>query len=593
LIEKTIDPVVGRRAVAMDKHGDLGGSSSEDVEAPLLAKDDREEEERRRRPPASLVRALLAHRYAAVASGPAACAAVCAVADLGGGHREARNMLGVLAWVFLWWVTGAVPLAVASMAPLFLFPLFGVASADAVAKAYMGDVISLVLGSFILALAIEHYQIHRRLSLNVRLLLRALIIVAASTTLVTLKILGFFSRSQITSLFCGDPVRPPLLLLGITGTTMFISMWIHNTACTVMMMPVATGILQRLPRGDGDGDGDDDAGGGSREVRRFSKAVVLGVVYASAIGGMATLTGTGVNIILVGMWSAYFPDQPPITFSSWMSFALPLALVVFLALWVTLCLMYCSKNTGKALSAYLDRSHLRRELSLLGPMAFAEKMVLAVFGGLIVLWMTRNLTDDIPGWGALFHNKVGDGTVTIMMATLLFVIPSRKNEGEKLMDWNKCKKIQWDIILLLGAGFAIADGFKSSGLTDILSDGLIFLKGAPTMVIVPVACIVSATITEFTSDDSTTTLVLPLFAELAKSIDVQPALLMVSGAIGAQLSYLLPTGSPSNVVGFSTGHITIKDLVATGLPLKIVGIAALTVLLPSLGSMIFGFNSGS
>ncbi|CAO2211422.1 unnamed protein product [Urochloa humidicola] len=553
----------------MDKHGSFGGSSSsDDVEAPLLALPPHPlpSPPPSRPAAAAWVRAALAHRYPAVASGPAACAAVCALVDLGGAaHRGARDMLAVLAWVFLWWVTGAVPLAVASMAPLFLFPLFGVSAADAVAKAYMDDVISLVLGSFILALAIEHYQIHRRLALN------------------------------ITSLFCGDPVRPPLLLLGITGTTFFVSMWIHNTACTVMMMPVATGILQRLPRG-GNGGGcqeeeEEEEEEEEREVRRFSKAVVLGVVYASAIGGMATLTGTGVNIILVGMWSTYFPEEEPITFSSWMSFGLPMALIIFAALWVTLCLMYCSKNTGKALSAYLDRSHLRRELSLLGPMTFAEKMVLAVFGGLIVLWMTKSLTDDIPGWGALFHNNVGDGTVTIMMATLLFIIPSGKNKGEKLMDWNKCRKLQWDIILLLGAGFAIADGFRSSGLTDILSEGLRFLKDAQTVVIVPVACIVSAVITEFTSDDATTTLVLPLFAELAKSINVHPALLMISGAIGAQLSYLLPPGSPSNVVGFSTGHIAIKDLVTTGLPLKIVGIASLTILLPSLGAHIFGVNS--
>ncbi|KAG8047730.1 hypothetical protein GUJ93_ZPchr0008g13196 [Zizania palustris] len=539
----------------MDKNGSFCGNSSEDVEAPLLLPPARSgvKSDRPAAAAASGVRGLIAHKYPAIAAGPLACAAVCALVDLGPGHGEARNMLGVLAWVFLWWVTGAVPLAVASMAPLFLFPLFGVSSADAVAKAYMDDVISLVLGSFILALAIEHYHIHRRLALN------------------------------ITSLFCGDPVRPSLLLLGITGTTMFVSMWIHNTACTVMMMPVATGILQRLPRGNSD---EDDVGAaGGQEVRRFSKAVVLGVVYASAIGGMATLTGTGVNIILVGMWSSYFPQQKPITFSSWMSFGLPMALLVFLALWVALCLMYCSKNTGKALSAYLDRNHLRRELSLLGPMDFAEKMVLAVFGGLIVLWMTKSLTNNIPGWGVLFHNKVGDGTVTIMMATLLFIIPSGKRQGEKLMDWNKCKKIQWSIILLLGAGFAIADGFKTSGLTGILSDGLRFLKGAPTMVIVPVACVFSGIITEFTSDDSTTTLVLPLLAELAKSIEVHPALLMVSGAIGAQLSYLLPTGSPSNVVGFSTGYITIKDLVATGLPLKVVGIATLTILLPTLGNI--------
>ena len=157
-------------------------------------------------------------------------------------------------------------------------------------------------------------------------------------------------------------MKPHLLLLGICGTTVFISMWIHNTPCTVMMIQVTTGILQRFPRDQLDGGGGADA----RELQWFSKALVLGIMYASTIGGMATLTGTGANIILVGMWSTYFPEQRPITFSSWMSFGLPMTLVLFVALWVTLCLKYCTNNTGRVLSAYLDRNHLRRELSLMG-----------------------------------------------------------------------------------------------------------------------------------------------------------------------------------------------------------------------------------
>lgn len=173
----------------------------------------------------------------------------------------------------------------------------------------------------------------------------------------------------------------------------------------------------------------------------------------------------------------------------------------------------------------------------------------------------------------------------IMMATLLFIIPSGKNDGEKLMDWGKCRRLQWNIILLLGAGFAIADGFRASGLTDILSEGLGFLRGAPALAIAPVACVFSGAITEFTSDDATATLVLPLLAELGKSIGVHPLLLMVPGAVGGQLSYLLPTGSPGNVVGFSTGYISIKDMVIAGTPLKIVGVAALTILLPTLGKL--------
>nr|XP_019703739.1 tonoplast dicarboxylate transporter [Elaeis guineensis] len=221
---------------------------------------------------------------------------------------------------------------------------------------------------------------------------------------------------EITSLFCGDPLKPPLLLLGICGTTAFVSMWMNNTAAAVMMMPVATGVLQRLPQGDSV----------HPDIRRFCKAVILGVIYSAAIGGMSTLTGTGVNLILVGMWQSYYPQEKPISFSTWFFFGFPLALLLFFALWGILCLLYCSKNSEKALSAYLDRTHLKRELELLGPMAFAEKMVLTVFGLLVVLWMTRSLTNDVPGWGALFQDRVGDGSVSVMMATLLFIIPNKK-----------------------------------------------------------------------------------------------------------------------------------------------------------------------
>ncbi|KAJ4799553.1 Sodium-dependent dicarboxylate transporter SdcS [Rhynchospora pubera] len=395
------------------------------------------------------------------------------------------------------------------MTPLFLFPFFGISSADDVAKAYMDDVISLVLGSFILALAIEHYNIHKRLALN------------------------------ITSLFCGDPLNPPLLLLGICGTTAFVSMWMQNTAAAVMMIQVANGILQRLPVGT-------QMTGSNTDVQHFCKAVILGVIYSAAIGGMSTLTGTGVNLILVGMWQSYFPQEEPISFSSWFMFGFPLALIVELFNFIGFA---WGNNYGQ---------------------------------GLIVLWMTRSITNDMPGWGALFHNNVHDGTVSVMMATMLFIIPNKKNNGEKIMDWNKCKKLPWNIILLLGAGFAIADGVHTSGLANELSDSLSFLKTAPYIAIAPLTCLVSATITEFTSNNSTATLVLPLLIELARSMSVHPLLLMVPGAIGAEFAFLLPTGTPSNAVGFSTGHINIKDMIKVGLPLKVAGVVFITALMPTL-----------
>ncbi|XP_042441108.1 tonoplast dicarboxylate transporter-like [Zingiber officinale] len=494
-------------------------------------------------------RSVLTLKSLSIVSGPVSCMLIFFFVDVGG-RPLCRNMLAVLSWVFLWWMTEAVPMAVTSMAPLFLFPIFGISSADEVAKFYMDDIIALVLGSFIIVLAVEHYNIHRRLALNV------------------------------TSLFCGDPLNTKLLLLGICGTTVFMSMWMHNTAAALMMMPVATGVLQRLP------DGDEAC----PEVKQFSKAVVLGVVYSATIGGMATLTGTGVNLILAGMWESYFPEAEQISFSTWLFFGFPLALFMFFVLLSILCFLYCSKNSDKELSAYLDRNHLRRELELLGPMAFAERMILLIFGLLVVLWMTRRITNDVPGWGSLFHGHVGDGTVSVLMATFLFIIPSKKNEGEMLMDWSKCKKLPWNIILLLGAGFAIASGVRTSGLTDVLSAGLDFLKGAPYLAITPVACLISAAITEFTSNNATTTLVLPLLVELAKTMRVHPLLLMVPGAIGAQFSFLLPTSTPPNVVGFATGRIRIEDMIKAGAALKIAGVVALSLLMPTLGAFVFKTN---
>ncbi|XP_058081942.1 tonoplast dicarboxylate transporter [Magnolia sinica] len=485
-----------------------------------------------------------------IAMGPLACLIICLTVHLDGNRTVAGNMLAILTWVFVWWITEAVPMPITSMTPLFLFPMFGIATADAVAKTYMDDVISLVLGTFILALAVEHYNMHRRLALN------------------------------ITLIFCGEPLKPRILLLGICATTTFVSMWMHNTAAAMLMVPVATGILQRFPTSTGE----------QSDVTRFCKAVVLGVIYSAAIGGMMTLTGTGVNLILVGMWQSYFPQEDPISFSTWFFFGFPLALVIFFALWGILCFFYCSKTSGQALAPYLDRAHLKRELEMLGPMAFAEKMVLAVFTTLVVLWMTRSITDDIPGWGTLFDGRVGDGTVSVLMATLLFIIPNKKKEGEKLMDWNKCKKLPWNIVLLLGAGFAIADGVRTSGLADILSTGLDFLEGVPYLVIAPAVCLISSCITEFTSNNSTTTLVVPLLIQLARPMHVHPLFLMVPGAIGAQFSFLLPTSTPSNVVGFATGHIEIKDMIKTGFPLKIAGIITLSVLMPTLGAAVFGTN---
>ncbi|CAN6471859.1 unnamed protein product [Victoria cruziana] len=491
--------------------------------------------------PASGFPSWLSKKTISIGAGPLLCTAIIAFVQLDGGGAS-RNTLAALAWIFLWWLTEAVPVPITSLSPLFLFPILGVMDAEHVARSYMNDVISLVLGSLILALAVEHYGVHRRLAL------------------------------QITAAFCGEPLKPRLLLLGICATTAFLSLWMHNMAATVMMMPVATGVLQRLPNGSGD-----------RAISGFYKAVVLGVIYSATIGGISTMTGTGVNLILVGMWESYFPDRKPIGYANWSAFALPLAILIFLSLWGLLCFFYCPSSSATKLAAYLDRESIKRELELLGPMSFEENMVLLIFGGLVALWMTRSITNDIPGWEVLFQGHVGDGTISILMATLLFMIPNKKKQGEALMDWNKCKKLQWSIILLLGAGFAIADGVRLSGLADQLTRSLTFLKKVPSLGVAPAVCLIASTMTEFASNNATATLLLPLLIQLANTLKVHPLLLMVPGGIGAQFAFLLPTGTPSNIIGFTTGHVEIKDMVKAGILLKLAGIAAVALLMPTLG----------
>ncbi|WJX27263.1 hypothetical protein P8452_16102 [Trifolium repens] len=463
-------------------------------------------------------------------------------------------MVGVIAWVFTWWITEAVPLPVTSMCPLFLFPMFGIASADTVAHSYMDDVIALVLGSFILALAVERYNVHKRLALNV------------------------------TLVFCGDPLNPSMLLLGLCATTFFVSMWLHNVTAAVMMMPVATGILHRLP----------PTNEQSELMNKFNKAVILTVVYATQIGGISTITGTGVNLIIIGMWKNLVPEAKPISFNTWFFFGFPVAVLLLLCFWCILCLLYVRKDLSRDLSNYLDRAHLKRDLEALGPMAFAEKMVLCVFGLLIILWMTRRISDDLPGWGVLFHGLVGDGSISVLAAVLLFIIPNMKQNGEKLMNWNECKKLPWNLILLLGAGFAIADGVQSSGLADVLSKALEFLKDVPYLAIVPAVSILCSIITEIvTSNAATTTLLVPLLYHIAKTMNVHPLLLMIPGGIATEFAFWLPTSTPSNVVGFATGHIEIKDMLKVGVPLKVAGIFVLSLLMPTLGSIVYGTNDGA
>ncbi|KAJ7107191.1 hypothetical protein O6H91_Y574500 [Diphasiastrum complanatum] len=542
----------------------------------------------------------------AIALGPLAAALVLAFVTInsqGQHNRTIVAMLAVLIWMIIWWVTEAVPTAITSLLPLLLYPVLCIQNANAVAASYMNDTISLFIGSFILALAVERYQVHRRLALT------------------TLLLIG------------GKKMDPRLLLLGFFIGPAFVSMWISNTATSIMMMPIAVGMLQKLQatfaehRANEAGSSEslvvDDlqkTDGGftglgiiqdvevnnskiasppeeskpeelPHDLKVFGRGVVLGVTYAIEIGGLTTLTGTGTNLVLTGIWSSRFPNAPPVTFFQWFLFAFPLGVILLIICYVLICVIYCPPSVVPTISRSFKRSTIQEEIDLLGPMSFAEKAVLGLFGVLIVLWMTRDFSGTMPGWGVwLTGGLAGDGTASIFMAIPLFIIPNKRVPGEKLMSWKHCKNFPWDIVLLLGGGFAIADGISKSGLSAWMTQHLVFLHSAPYLLMVPMVCLFVGITTEFVSNASTATIFLPLLIPVALSGHIHPLFYLVPATITASYCFMLPIGTPPNAVAYATGYTRMIDMISTGFILKVVSILVLSAMMPSLGPIVFGLN---
>ncbi|KAJ7523905.1 hypothetical protein O6H91_18G067400 [Diphasiastrum complanatum] len=548
----------------------------------------------------------------AIALGPFAAALVLAFVSInsqGKYNHTIVAMLAVLIWMIIWWVTEAVPIAITSLLPLLLYPVLGIQNANAVATSYMNDTISLFIGSFILALAVERYQVHRRLALT------------------TLLLIG------------GKQMDPRLLLLGFCIGPAFVSMWISNTATSIMMMPIAVGVLEKLhatyaehsaseagssespvaekltliadnlQKTDGGFTGlglihqDVEANNSKtppeeskpeevpHALKVYGRAVVLAVTYAIEIGGLTTLTGTGTNLVLTGIWSSRFPNAPPVSYLKWFLFAFPLGVILLIICFALLCMIYCPPSVLPTVSRSFERSTIQEEVDVLGPMSFAERAVLGLFGVLILLWMTRDFSGALPGWGEWCTGGLaGDGTASILMAIPLFIIPNKLVPGEKLMSWKHCKNFPWDIVLLLGGGFAIADGIAKSGLSTWMTQHLVFLQSAPFLLMVPIVCLFVGITTEFVSNSSTATIFLPLLIPVALSGNIHPLFYLVPGTIAASYSFMLPIGTPPNAVAYATGYIRMIDMISTGFFLKIFATLVLSAMVPYLGPTIFGWN---
>lgn len=479
---------------------------------------------------------------------PVLSALIILFADLEPGKPEVTATLAVALLMALWWIAEVAPLAVTSLLPVVLFPALGIMDGRAVSITYFNHVIFLFLGGFLVALAIQKWNLHQRIALNI------------------LRVIG---------------LSPGRILLGFMFASAFLSMWISNTATAMLMVPILLSIINKL-----------EALNGKEGAQGLTIGLLLGIAYGCSLGGVATLVGTPPNLSFARIFTIYFPEAPEISFASWFFFAFPITAILFVVVWAYLYLFYVRR--GKPAQA-LSRKEVALESRSLGPWSYEEKVVTVLFVALALLWFFRadivigNFT--IPGWSGLFGHPAyfNDGTVAIFIAVLLFLIPARQEEGF-LMDWAAAEGIPWGIILLFGGGFALASGFKESGLSLWFGNQLAWLKDVhPLLLIASIAFLVTF-LTELTSNTATVETILPILAGLAISIETNPLLFMLPATVAGSLAFMLPVATPPNAIVFGTSRLEVIQMARAGLALNFLGIFIVTLATYFLGIAVFGID---
>lgn len=447
-------------------------------------------------------------------------------------------VLAVTAWMAVWWITEAIPIAVTSLLPIVLFPLTGaMETADATAP-YGHYLVFLFLGGFIIAMSIEKWNLHRRIALGVIYLI-------------------------------GSNLR--LIILGAMLATALLSMWISNTATSVMMLPIAMAIAAQLK---------DDPNTEENENAIFGKALMLAVAYSASIGGMASLIGTPVNMVFVGQLETVYGVE--IGFMEWFKLGFPISLVLLFICWVYLTrVAFKFRSTGFS----GGRQEIRRLQRELGPITTEEIKVLVVFVLTALGWIFRKsiLAPLIPG--------ISDTVIGMTGAFALFLLPG-KDKGSPLLSWKEAVKLPWGIVLLLGGGFALAAGFAASGLADYIAASLTVPDGVGLFVVTLVVVAAVNFMTEVTSNVATTSMLMPVLAAAAIPLGIHPYTLMVPATLAATCAFMLPVATPPNAVVFGSGYLTIPDMVRAGLRLNLISILIIALVGYFILPLLWNFQPG-
>lgn len=439
--------------------------------------------------------------------------------------EPANAVLASATWISVWWITEALPIAVTALLPIILFPLSRGLNLEETTASYGHKYVFLYIGGFVLAIAIEKWNLHKRIALNI------------------IKIVG---------------TNVVYIILGFMIATAFLSMWISNTATAVMILPIGMAIVSQLK---------DNPRTIEDENLIFGKALMLSIAYSASIGGMATLIGTPPNLVLAGVVKSTYGIE--ITFSQWFKFGFPISILLLFLCWIYLTKI-AFKFKQKAFPG--GSKEIKSQLKALGKISFEEKIVLVVFICTAFAWISRSFLIK------QFVPAIDDTIIAIFAGSLLFLLPSSKNK-RRLLDWEDTIKLPWGIILLFGGGMALALGFESSGLAVWIGQQMTSLSTMPLILILLILIASVNFLTEITSNLATTAMLLPVLVSLASAIGVHPYLLLLGATVAASCAFMLPVATPPNAVVFGSGYLKMEDMVKKGFWMNIISIILLTLII--------------
>ncbi len=514
-------------------------------------------------------------------AGPAAALLTYWLLPEGDGLSTAgRTVAAVGVLLAVWWMTEAMPLPATALVPVVAFPLLGVLPVAEATAPYADPNIFLFMGGFMLALAIQRWNLHRRIAL------------------LTVRAFG---------------TRPVMIVAGFMAATAFLSMWVSNTATAVLMLPIGMSVLLlvldhvQADRSADPAGSTSPAGSAAAEqaaqaqatgstvseaiedrgTRNFAVALMLGIAYAASIGSLATLIGTPPNLLLAGFVREQYGID--LGFGRWMAMGLPLAAVLLVSAWLVLTRVAFPSDLKQIPGG---RVLIRRELAALGPMSRAEWTVLTVFVTTALLWITRQplteweaLTDLLP-----FMANLSDAAIAIAAALALFLIPVDARRGVSALDWSTAKQLPWGVLLLFGGGLSLAAAVSSSGLDEYIGAQAQAFGVLPTILLIAAVATVVLLLTEVTSNTATAATFLPVLAGVAIGLEVVPLAVLVPAALAATCAFMLPVATPPNAIVFGSGYVTIGQMVRAGVVLNVIGIVLITAAVYLLGGWALGIT---